>query len=70
MVEAVLPLMSLFPLDTTESSRHLAELVWSGKLRDGAFKWVDRNRDALDGMSSYVELGSKFALESPQSMEA
>ena len=53
------------PLDTTESSRDLAELIWSGKLRDGAFKWVDRNRDALDGMSSYVELGSSSLWNHP-----
>jgi len=46
------------PLDSTENNRALAELVWSGALRDAAFEWVDVNRIRLDKMSSSVELGS------------
>jgi carboxyl-terminal processing protease len=46
------------PLDSTENNRALAELVWSGTLRDAAFDWVDANRIRLDKMSSSVELGS------------
>jgi carboxyl-terminal processing protease len=46
------------PLDSTENNRALAELVWSGTLRDAAFDWVDANRITLDKMSSSVELGS------------
>jgi len=46
------------PLDSTENNRALAELVWSGALRDAAFEWVDVNRTRLDNMSSSIELGS------------
>tara|TARA_B100000767_G_scaffold62578_1_gene58558 strand:+ start:1149 stop:2876 length:1728 start_codon:yes stop_codon:yes gene_type:complete len=33
------------PLDSTQSSRALAELVWTGALRDASFTWVDLHRD-------------------------
>ena len=33
------------PLDSTQSSRALAELVWTGALRDASFTWVDLYRD-------------------------
>ncbi|MDA0731335.1 MAG: S41 family peptidase [Bacteroidetes bacterium] len=32
------------PLDSTSGYRALAELVWTGVLRDAAFKWVDAHR--------------------------
>ena len=44
------------PLDTVGTSRALAELVWSGALRDGAFNWVDANRDKLVGVRDFEEL--------------
>ena len=44
------------PLDTSSTSRDLAELIWAGAVRDGAFNWGDRNRQFLAGLSSYEEL--------------
>ena len=44
------------PLDTSSTSRDLAELIWVGAFRDGAFNWVDRNRRFLAGLSSYDDL--------------
>ena len=32
------------PLDSSQSNRALAELVWTGALRDAAFTWVDLHR--------------------------
>jgi carboxyl-terminal processing protease len=32
------------PLDSTQSNRALAELVWTGALRDASFTWVDLHR--------------------------
>lgn len=46
------------PLDTNLVSRALAELIWSGSLRDGAFNWVDANRDELENLNGYEELRS------------
>lgn len=33
------------PLDSSQFNRALAELVWTGALRDAAFTWVDFHRD-------------------------
>jgi carboxyl-terminal processing protease len=33
------------PLDSSQTNRALAELVWTGALRDAAFTWVDCHRD-------------------------
>ena len=33
------------PLDSSQTNRALAELVWTGALRDAAFTWVDLHRD-------------------------
>lgn len=33
------------PLDSAQTNRALAELVWTGALRDAAFTWVDLHRD-------------------------
>ena len=44
------------PLDTVGNSRDLAELVWSGTLRDGAFNWVDTHRSSLDGLNGFKDL--------------
>ena len=44
------------PLDTNLVSRALAELIWSGSLRDAAFNWVDANRDELEYLNGYEEL--------------
>ena len=44
------------PLDTVGNSRDLAELVWSGALRDGAFNWVDTHRSSLDGLNGFKDL--------------
>ena len=44
------------PLDTNVVSRALAELIWSGKLRDGAFSWVDKNRSILEGVEDFIAL--------------
>jgi carboxyl-terminal processing protease len=41
------------PLDSSQTNRALAELVWTGALRDAAFTWVDlhRNEDLEDKLS-------------------
>ena len=44
------------PLDTNVVSRSLAELIWSGELRDGAFSWVDKNRSILEGVENFIAL--------------
>ena len=44
------------PLDTTKVSRVLAELIWSGALRDGAFNWVDKHRSNLNELKGYLDL--------------
>ena len=44
------------PLDTNLVSRALAELIWSGELRDGAFSWVDKNRAILEGVENFTAL--------------
>ena len=44
------------PLDTTGTSRVLAELIWSGTLRDAAFTWVDTHRSKLLGVNGFEEL--------------
>jgi len=40
------------PLDSTIGYRALAELVWTGVLRDAAFKWVDDHRGELVSRTS------------------
>ena len=44
-------------LDSTESNRALAELVWTGALRDASFTWVDLHR-AEDLINNLSETGS------------
>ncbi|MDA9835866.1 S41 family peptidase [Flavobacteriales bacterium] len=40
------------PLDSTIGYRALAELVWTGVLRDAAFKWVDAHRGEVVSRTS------------------
>ena len=40
------------PLDSTSGYRALAELVWTGVLRDAAFKWVDAHRGEVVSRTS------------------
>ena len=40
------------PLDSTSGYRALAELVWTGVLRDAAFKWVDAHRGEVVSITS------------------
>jgi len=40
------------PLDSTTGYRALAELVWTGVLRDAAFKWVDAHRGEVVSITS------------------
>ncbi|MDG2310888.1 MAG: S41 family peptidase, partial [Flavobacteriales bacterium] len=44
-------------LDSTESNRALAELVWTGALRDASFTWVDLHR-AENLINNLSETGS------------
>lgn len=47
------------PLDSTIGYRALAELVWTGVLRDAAFKWVDAHRGEVVSRTSDNWLDSK-----------
>ena len=47
------------PLDSTSGYRALAELVWTGVLRDAAFKWVDAHRGEVVSINSDNWLDSK-----------
>ena len=47
------------PLDSTIGYRALAELVWTGVLRDAAFKWVDVHRGEVVSRTSDNWLDSK-----------
>ncbi len=49
----------LIPLDSTIGYRALAELVWTGVLRDAAFKWVDAHRGEVVSRTSDNWLDSK-----------
>jgi carboxyl-terminal processing protease len=53
------------PMDSSSANRALAELVWTGSLREGAFTWVDDNREVLSEMSSYIELGASELWKHP-----
>ena len=47
------------PLDSSNVNRALAELVWTGALRDAAFKWVDDHRGEVVSRSSENWLDAK-----------
>ena len=40
------------PLDSSSGNRALAELVWTGVLRDAAFEWVDNHRGEIVSRTS------------------